>query len=78
MTALFESLLPMLICDIFSLSIPTFLHFSQVGKPIIDKHPNYHPSTRYCIDQRLIVATTAMRKVISHNTARNLRSNRFS
>jgi len=36
MTALFESLLLMLICDVFSLLIPTFLHFSQVGKPILD------------------------------------------
>jgi len=27
----------MIICDIFSLPISTFLLFSQVGKPILDK-----------------------------------------
>ena len=36
MTALSESLLPMLICDIFSLLILTYLHFSWVRKPILD------------------------------------------
>src|SRR5882724_340285 len=36
MTALSESLLLMLICDIFSLSILTYLHFSWVGKPVLD------------------------------------------
>src|SRR5882724_9003921 len=37
MTALSESLLPMLICDVFSLSILTYLHFSWVRKPVLDK-----------------------------------------
>ena len=37
MTVPFESLLLMLIHDVFSLSIPTYLHFSWVGKPILDK-----------------------------------------
>ena len=26
----------MLICDVFSLSIPTYLHFSWVRKPVLD------------------------------------------
>ena len=32
----------MIICDIFFLLILTFLHFSQVGKPILDT--GYHAS----------------------------------
>jgi len=36
MTALFESLSLMIICDVFFLSNLTFLHFSQVRKPILD------------------------------------------
>jgi len=36
MTALSESLSLMIICDIFSLSILTYLLFSWIGKPIID------------------------------------------
>jgi len=41
MTVLSESLLPTLICDVFSLSILTYLHFSQVRKPILDTIPTY-------------------------------------
>ena len=41
MTALFESLLLMIICDVFSVLIPTYLLFSQVGKHIIDKPVEY-------------------------------------
>jgi len=37
MTALLESLSLTIILDIISLSIPTFLLFSQVGKPILEK-----------------------------------------
>src|SRR5882724_12578042 len=36
MTALFESFSLTIILDIFSLSIPTLLHFSWVGKPFLD------------------------------------------
>src|SRR5882724_3132813 len=36
MTALSESFSLMIICDIFSLPISTFLLFSQIGKPILD------------------------------------------
>ena len=36
MTALIESLLLMIICDVFSSSILTYFHFSQVRKPILD------------------------------------------
>src|SRR5882724_5853995 len=36
MTALFESLFLTITLDVFSLSIPTFLHFSRVGKPVLD------------------------------------------
>jgi len=36
MTALSESLSLMIICDVFSLSIPTYLLFSQIGKQILD------------------------------------------
>ena len=43
-TALFESLLLMIICDVFSASIPTYLLFSQVGKPILDSPQTYASS----------------------------------
>src|SRR5882724_9611214 len=36
MTALFESFSLTITLDVFSLSIPTFLHFSQVGKPVLE------------------------------------------
>src|SRR5882724_6988453 len=36
MTALFESFSLTIILNVFSLSIPTLLHFSQVGKPVLD------------------------------------------
>ena len=36
MTALFESLLPKVICDIYSVLIPTYLHFSWVRKHVLD------------------------------------------
>jgi len=36
MTALFESLPPMVICDVYSVLILTYLHFSQVRKPVLD------------------------------------------
>ena len=36
MTALFESLLLMVIHDVYSVLTPTKLHFIQVGKPILD------------------------------------------
>ena len=36
MTALFESLFLVIIHDIFSVLIPTCLHFSQVRKPVLD------------------------------------------
>jgi len=39
MTALSESLLLTLIHDVFSLSIPTYFHFSWVRKPILDNGP---------------------------------------
>jgi len=39
MTALSESLCLTIICDVFSLLILTFLLFSWVGKPILDKIP---------------------------------------
>src|SRR5882724_13234784 len=46
-TALSESLLLMLICDIFSLLIPTYLHFFQVRKPILDtREKSNHMSQR--------------------------------
>src|SRR5882724_11319481 len=37
MTALFESFSLTIILDVFSLSIPTLLHFSRVGKPVLDR-----------------------------------------
>ena len=36
MTALFESLSLTIIRDVFSLSNPTYWHFNQVGKPVLD------------------------------------------
>src|SRR5882672_3198593 len=39
MTALFESLSLMFASNVFSWSIPTYLHFSRVGKPILDRTP---------------------------------------
>src|SRR5882724_2529250 len=36
MTALSESLPSMVICDVYSVLIPTYLHFSQVRKPVLD------------------------------------------
>src|SRR5882724_5929843 len=36
MTALFESFPLTTILNVFSLSIPTLLHFSRVGKPVLD------------------------------------------
>ena len=44
-TALFESVLLTIICDVFSASILTYLLFSQVGKPILDTEPNHLLST---------------------------------
>jgi len=38
MTALFESLLLMIICDVFSISILIYLHCSRVGKPVLNTH----------------------------------------
>src|SRR5882724_8488354 len=47
MTALSGIFSLMIICDVFSLSIPTFLLFSQVGKPILDtKQENNSGSTQ--------------------------------
>src|SRR5882724_9128653 len=42
MTALSESFSLTIIHDIFPLTIPTFLHFSQVGKPILDSFQQWH------------------------------------
>src|SRR5882724_5749208 len=39
MTALTESFLSMSIHNIFSWPISTFLHFSQIGKPVLDSPP---------------------------------------
>jgi len=39
MTALFESLLLTVIHDVYSMSTLTYLHFSQVRKLSLDKHP---------------------------------------
>src|SRR5882724_7283806 len=41
MTALFESFSLTIILDVFSLSIPTLLHFSWVGKPVLDRELLY-------------------------------------
>ena len=38
MTALSESFSLMIIHDVFSLPISTFLLFSRVGKPVLDKY----------------------------------------
>src|SRR5882724_8165206 len=51
MTALFESLSLTIICDLFSLLIPTYLHFIQVGKPILDSHLLQIPQI-YAVIQR--------------------------
>src|SRR5882724_2503144 len=45
MTALSESFSLTIICDVFPLMILTFLHFSQVGKPVLDTH--IHPKRTY-------------------------------
>src|SRR5882724_3154842 len=43
MTALSESFSLMITLDVFSLSIPTLLHFSRVGKPVLDKEAKNMP-----------------------------------
>jgi len=42
MTALFESFSLTIILDVFSLSILTLLHFSRVGKPVLDSKSLHH------------------------------------
>jgi len=52
MTALFKSLSLTIIHDVFSLSIPTYLHFSQVRKPILDSVLCHHSPRRISLTFR--------------------------
>jgi len=56
MTALSESLLPMLICGVFSLLILNFLHFIQVGKPILDTHLHFSWIRKPILDKFLLTS----------------------
>ena len=51
MTALFESFSLTITLNVFSLLIPTLLHFSRVGKPILDN--NLHHSQACNIIERI-------------------------
>jgi len=50
MTALFENLSLMIICDVFSLSISTYLLFSQISKPILDSGALHSAADRVATD----------------------------